>query len=445
MEHETANLIFSATHEILKTNINDIGNIGEYIPIPKIDPKTLMKLFDSSIEILKTESSLLRISGNFVVVGDLHGNYRDLIRILIFNGVPPQTNYLFLGDYVDRGSFSIEVFELLFSMKILFPKNVYLLRGNHEEKETNERYGLYDEIQKVYGENSIPLDNKPEESHFLQSQLINIQEVLDEGEEQEKVPSAQEIWERMNNVFDYLPLACVLNETTFCVHGGISKHLHSLEDIEKIKLPLTTFSPLVTDLLWSDPCEPLQHYSNNERGKGCMFGANAIAKFLKDTNMEIVVRGHQCINKGVQFLHMHNFVTVFSSSGYSGEKNYGGYIIIHPNQEIEKFVFYPLAPLSRDDASFFNVKRVHKYKLQKSDDKKGTSALNVAMVKAQQSHRENGMLRVLSKVRIGGGLTTGGICSSTSRLPQIPAKPVVAAIRLLPRNGKSLERMQTCK
>ena len=76
MEKEAANLIFSATHEILKTDINDIGNIGEYVPIPKIDPQTLMKLFDSSVEILKTESSLIRISGKFVVVGDLHGNLR---------------------------------------------------------------------------------------------------------------------------------------------------------------------------------------------------------------------------------------------------------------------------------------------------------------------------------------------------------------------------------
>ena len=445
MEKEAANLIFSATHEILKTDINDIGNIGEYVPIPKIDPQTLMKLFDSSVEILKTESSLIRISGKFVVVGDLHGNYRDLIRILIFNGVPPQTNYLFLGDYVDRGSFSIEVFELLFSMKVLFPKNVYLLRGNHEEKETNERYGLYDEIQRVYGDQSIPLDAKPEEAHFLQSQLVNIEEVVDEGEEDERDPSAKEIWERMNNVFDYLPLACVLNDTTFCVHGGISKHMHSLEDIEKIKLPLTAFTPLVTDLLWSDPCEPLQHYSNNERGRGCMFGANAIAKFLKDTGMEQIVRGHQCITKGVQFLHAHNFVTVFSSSGYSGEKNNGGYIIVLPNHEIEKFVFFPIQPLSRDDASFFNVKRVHKYKLKHSEENNNSrTLLNIAYVKAQQSHKEPNMLRVLSKVRIGS-LTTGGICSSTSKLPQITARPVFPAVKLLPRNGKSLERMQTCK
>ena len=142
---------------------------------------------------------LLELSPPLTIVGDIHAQFLDLIRIFELAKFPPNTNYLFLGDYVDRGKQSIETVCLLFVYKIKYPDQVHMLRGNHECSYINRLYGFYDECQQFYG---------------------------------------IDVWRRFSDVFNCLPIAAIIEEKIFCVHGGISPKLESLDDIKNIKRPI---------------------------------------------------------------------------------------------------------------------------------------------------------------------------------------------------------------
>ena len=172
---------------------------------------------------------LLEVSAPMNVMGDTHGQYSDLLRLFEVGGYPPQRNYLFLGDYVDRGRQGIETLTLLLCFKIKYPDNFFLLRGNHECSNINRIYGFYDECKRRY---SIKL------------------------------------WKIFSYCFDCMPVAAILAGKIFCCHGGISPDLSSLEDIESIQRPLEVPAiGLMCDLLWADPCygepdwEPSKRYT----------------------------------------------------------------------------------------------------------------------------------------------------------------------------------------
>ena len=130
--------------------------------------------------------------------GDVHGQYYDLLRIFEYGGFPPEANYLFLGDYIDRGKQSIETICLLLSYKIKYPENFFLLRGNHECAQINRIYGFYDECKRRY---SIRL------------------------------------WRVFSDVFNCLPVAALIDEKIFCMHGGLSPELKNLDLIKNIMRP----------------------------------------------------------------------------------------------------------------------------------------------------------------------------------------------------------------
>ena len=271
-------------------------------------------MIDEFTDIIKDEKTILEINQDaVVVVGDLHGNFQDLIRILTKFGLPPKISYLFLGDYVDRGSFSIEVITLLMALKCMFPKNINLLRGNHEIDQINKIYGFYDEIKEMYGDTSL--------------------------------------YNRFNESFDYLSIAAILNGSSFCVHGGISPFLHSLEDLSSINKPIDPTNKLIEDLLWSEPCDSI-YFTSNSRGKGVKYGSNAISCFLANTNMKYIIRAHECIENGVRIKN--NVFTVFSSSDYSSPPNRSG-VLIAANNGIGQYVFPDVEKFIKANASYFQV------------------------------------------------------------------------------------------
>ena len=130
--------------------------------------------------------------------GDVHGQYYDLLRIFEYGGFPPDSNYLFLGDYIDRGRQSIETIVLLLCYKIKYPENFFLLRGNHECAQINRIYGFYDECKRRY---SIKL------------------------------------WRVFSDVFNCLPVSAPIDEKIFCMHGGLSPELKNLDQIKGIVRP----------------------------------------------------------------------------------------------------------------------------------------------------------------------------------------------------------------
>ena len=160
--------------------------------------------------------------------GDLHGQYFDLLRLFEYGGFPPDSNYLFLGDYVDRGKQSLETICLLLAYKIKYPENFFLLRGNHECASINRIYGFYDECKRRY---SIKL------------------------------------WKTFTDCFNCLPVAAVVDEKILCMHGGLSPDLQQLSQIQRIMRPTDVPDQgLLCDLLWSDPDKDVQGWGENDRG-----------------------------------------------------------------------------------------------------------------------------------------------------------------------------------
>lgn len=237
-------------------------------------------------EVFLSQPTLIELSPPVKIVGDVHGQYSDLIRLFEMCGFPPQANYLFLGDYVDRGKQSLETILLLLCYKVKYPENFFLLRGNHECANVTRVYGFYDECKR----------------------RCNIK-----------------IWKTFIDVFNCLPIAAVVASKIFCVHGGLSPSLHSMDDIKRIQRP--TDVPdygLLNDLLWSDPSDNAVDWEDNERGVSYCFGKSVINDFLVRYDMDLICRAHMVVEDGYEFWNDRTLVTVFSAPNYCGEfDNYG--------------------------------------------------------------------------------------------------------------------------
>ena len=155
-------------------------------------------LIDKSMTIIKEQKMLLELYAPIKVCGDIHGQYYDLLRLFEHCGFPGENSYLFLGDYVDRGKQSLETISLLLAYKIKYPEKIYLLRGNHESSITNRIYGFYDECRRRY----------------------NVK-----------------LWKSFTEIFNYLPVAALIDNRIFCMHGGLSPDLKIVKDILEIPRP----------------------------------------------------------------------------------------------------------------------------------------------------------------------------------------------------------------
>ncbi|KPI39847.1 Serine/threonine-protein phosphatase PP-Z [Cyphellophora attinorum] len=200
-------------------------------------------------EVLLSQPALIELSAPVKIVGDIHGQYNDLIRLFEMCGFPPASNFLFLGDYVDRGKQSLETILLLFCYKLKYPENFFILRGNHECANVTRVYGFYDECKR----------------------RCNIK-----------------VWKTFIDTFNCLPIAAIVAEKIFCVHGGLSPSLTHMDDIRQIARP--TDVPdygLLNDLLWSDPADMDQDWESNERGVSYCFGKKVIIDFLSRHDFDL--------------------------------------------------------------------------------------------------------------------------------------------------------------
>ena len=257
---------------------------------PKIlTEKEIQLLCRKCKKILAQQDVLLNLSSPIKVCGDIHGQFYDLLRLFGFGGYPPNSNYLFLGDYVDRGKQSIETISLLFALKIKYPENIFILRGNHESSKINRIYGFYDECKKRY-------DKK--------------------------------IWKLFGDTFNYLPIAAIIEGKIFCIHGGLSPTLLSLEQIQNIKRPTEIPDEgLLCDLLWSDPNSKSLGWMENDRGISYVFGTDIVETFLSKFGFDLICRAHQVVEDGYQFFAKKQLVTIFSAPNYCGEFNNAGAIM----------------------------------------------------------------------------------------------------------------------
>ena len=237
-------------------------------------------------EVLLSQPALIELSPPVKIVGDIHGQYNDLIRLFEMCGFPPSSNYLFLGDYVDRGKQSLETILLLLCYKLKFPENFFILRGNHECANVTRVYGFYDECKR----------------------RCNIK-----------------IWKTFVDTFNCLPIAAIVAGKIFCVHGGLSPSLQHMDDIRQIARP--TDVPdygLLNDLLWSDPADMDQDWESNERGVSYCFGKNVIIDFLARHDFDLVCRAHMVVEDGYEFFNDRVLVTVFSAPNVSSVDSQSG-------------------------------------------------------------------------------------------------------------------------
>lgn len=289
------------------TNTNSINNNNtNNISVDKIIAKLLsVKLKSNKIvnlseeeitylcveaaKIFESQPMLLEIKAPVKICGDIHGQYTDLLSLFEFGGHPPMANYLFLGDYVDRGKQSIECVSLLFAYKIKYPDNFFLLRGNHESASVNRIYGFYDECKRRY---------------------------------------SLSLWKTFTEAFNWLPASALVEERILCMHGGISPELHDLEQIHTIKRPTDIpDTGMFCDLMWSDPEKDISGWGVNDRGVSVTFGADTAIKFLETTNIDLICRAHQVVEDGYEFFGDKSVVTVFSAPNYCGDFDNSGAIM----------------------------------------------------------------------------------------------------------------------
>eukprot|EP00045_Choanoeca_perplexa_P013287 m.150037 g.150037 ORF g.150037 m.150037 type:complete len:333 (-) comp16306_c0_seq1:1294-2292(-) len=248
-----------------------------------LSEQQITRLCRETLPLLANDGPMVAAKAPAFVVGDLHGQFFDLKRQLDKIGTPADRSesFVFLGDYVDRGSHSIETICFLLAMKILYPSQVVLLRGNHECSSVNRVYGFYDDCKRRY---SIRL------------------------------------WKTFGSLFNHLPPAAVIQDKILCVHGGLSPDLQSLDQLRSLKLPTDVKDgSLLSDVLWSDPDGDITGWGENDRGVGFTFGPNVVMDFLKREKLELVCRAHQVVEDGYEFFSDRRLVTVFSAPNYCGE------------------------------------------------------------------------------------------------------------------------------
>ena len=245
-----------------------------------------------SMEIFMKESSLLELTAPIIICGDIHGQYRDLIRLFDFGESPKKKQYLFLGDYVDRGKNSIECIALLLAFKVKYPKNIFLLRGNHESEMINRTYGFYDECKRRY----------------------NLR-----------------LWKIFSDCFNWLPISAIVNQKILCMHGGLSPDLQSLNNIKQIVRPTEVPDKgLLCDLLWSDPEKDCEDWAPNTRGISVLFNEKIVENTLDELDIDLVCRAHQVVELGYEFFAQRGLVTVFSAPNYCGEfDNAGAFMTVN--------------------------------------------------------------------------------------------------------------------
>ncbi|CCD64197.1 Serine/threonine-protein phosphatase [Caenorhabditis elegans] len=306
----------------------------------------LLLLIGQIMELFKMEKTLATISPPVTIVGDIHGQYPDLVRILnsrISKEEAKQkivtsyssNRFVFLGDYVDRGNHSIECICLVFALKVLdlkfvsllvimfqiaYPTNFVLLRGNHETKAINFAYGFREELENRLGKKD-----------------------------------GFEIWEKFNEVFSFMPLACLVGGRILCMHGGISEKLESLDSIDSIVRPLPEVTDLAQDLLWSDPMDVQtlasisdtpKYAKNIVRGLAHSFNDAAVRDVCRRLNLHLVVRAHQMIPEGFKFNSDRKLLTIFSAPRYMNESdNRGATLQVDVNGQLSISVMRYTKPL----------------------------------------------------------------------------------------------------
>ena len=229
--------------------------------------------------LLIEERNVQPVSCPVTICGDIHGQFYDLMELFKVGGFPPSTNYLFLGDYVNRGKYSVETVSLLFALKVRYNKRITLTRGNHESRQITQVYGFYDECVLKYKFDGI------------------------------------KVWKLLCNAFDFLPLTALVSKQIFCVHAGLSPQIDTLEHIEALdRIQELPHEGPMCDLMWADPDDRTGW--GLTRRTGYSFGQDLTEQWNHANGLTMIARAHQLVMEGYNWCHDKNCLTLFSAPNY---------------------------------------------------------------------------------------------------------------------------------
>lgn len=292
------------------------------LALPNVNPIIVGELFEDAKKIFENEPVLLELRSPCIVVGDLHGQILDLFRILTVFGMPSsRRKYVFLGDFVDRGEFSVEVIIIVFALKVIWPDSVSIIRGNHEFQFLCSQCGFMTQMIDFFNDNSQ--------------------------------------FNKCVTAFNYLPLAARIDRKILCVHGGIGPTLKSLSQIDNLRRPIEEFDGEFVDcLVWSDPSDEVIEggFMPSTRGTGYFFNEIAVDNFIANNpEIQMIVRGHECVNDGFEYRFNNKICTIFSASNYCGlVGNSAAILEITGPMQYKERVFPPLEWLLRSNVVFRN-------------------------------------------------------------------------------------------
>eukprot|EP00037_Helgoeca_nana_P013539 m.124762 g.124762 ORF g.124762 m.124762 type:complete len:304 (+) comp22090_c3_seq1:154-1065(+) len=259
-----------------------MGDVDAYIETLRggtmLKESEVKDLCEKAREVLVKESNVQPVPCPVTVCGDVHGQFYDLMELFRIGGDVPHTNYLFMGDYVDRGYYSVETVSLLVALKVRYPHRIFILRGNHESRQITQVYGFYDECLRKYAS-----------------------------------PAA---WTYFTDVFDYLPLTGLVENQIFCLHGGLSPSVEVLDHIRAMdRIQEVPHEGPMCDLLWSDP-DDRSGWNVSARGAGYNFGQDISESYNHKNGLTLISRAHQLVMEGYNWSHNRNVVTIFSAPNY---------------------------------------------------------------------------------------------------------------------------------
>ena len=385
---------YSFIDTLTEEQLCQVGHLSaDGIPIPSFDEDLLIKLCQDAKRIFKNEENTIEIDGDAIVVGDIHGSLHDLLRI-IKHVLKSDSKVIFLGDYVDRGCFSLECITLLFTLKILKPKRFFLLRGNHEFEDLCSHYGFKSEILNFHNPHK-KIKIESETTMQVNENDTTVDDIIFDSEEEEKAEVKKEetkqeddtyfanhvnidchkysekLYDAFMKAFSFLPIAAIVNKTSLCLHGGLTPLLHKVENIQtQIQRPIKSFDEnlLLSDIVWGDPLENLpEFYCDSHRGRGKLFNGPVLVNFLKNNHLKRIIRGHEMVD-GIAKLFNEKCITVFSASSYSTDNgNSSGILKIYQkDDQIESFIFKPLKRLEKSDACYYKVQSFTQKKINRS-------------------------------------------------------------------------------
>ena len=322
---------------LITVDLDDYSEGRRKMRIPIVPNSLLREMLKESTEIFKNEPCILSVKPPICVVGDIHGHILDLLRIIKQYHLPPNQRYLFLGDIIDRGNFSLETAVLVLTMKVMYPKDVFVIRGNHEFAEIIDHSSFRSELINIYNDETL--------------------------------------FDSFMECFNYIPIAANVGDYALCLHGGIGPNFVFVSQIEALQRPITNFeNQLVTEILWSDPSnEEDVEYKESPRMMGNLFGKKPLVNCLQRNGFSYLIRGHQCVPNGCESAISHKVMTVFSASNYCGvEQNKCGILMLLQDETYETATFPPYKFITRNEASFVPLDIYHS-----SPRKAGASSTSV--------------------------------------------------------------------